>query len=364
MTVSVALVAAVLGASMLVEQVRGRRVVEEARAKRTLQLAEATVDQAAVLLSAGTLNENGSIDWSGDAADNDGDGRVDEGDEQVRATLSSWHTDGVDNDGDGKTDEDDEAVVRVTSTATVGSVARRVTGWLQRSAATLPSPEAAVYVNDPLATTQFQGNAFQVDGTDRNLNGTAGPEPARYGIAINGSPLQVINQLSPVQLDNVKGKGGFPSVTNWAPPDPDLIDDVIAAFTSRASIVFNHYSGVYTGNLGNSQINQYVVTKSNGDLKIGGGSTGAGILLVEGNLEISGNWEYVGFVFVTGKVTMQGGGGTKRLRGTMFVDGDVIQSSTVLLWINGTVDLLYSSQALDLVRNAFGTYSVNAIVEG
>ncbi|HET6203341.1 MAG TPA: hypothetical protein VFI25_11125 [Planctomycetota bacterium] len=345
------------------ERARQNRVLQQARAKRTLQLAEATVDQAAVLVSYGTLGENGAINWGNDGLDNDGDGAVDEPDEQVTATLFSWHTDGADNDGDGQTDEKDEMVIRVTSDATIGGVARRVTGWLQRSAATLPDPQASVYLDDPNADVTFQGNAFVVNGNDGNLNGTPGSAAPLYGIAINGDPQSVVTQLSAQQLDNVLGYGPSPSVTGYAPPDPDLIDNVIAALTPRASIVFNSYGGVYTGTLGDYAAGNFQITKSNGDLKIGGGSTGAGILLVEGNLEISGAWDYVGYIFVTGRVDMKGGAGTKRLRGTMFVEGDVVQGSTVMLWVNGTVDLLYSSQALTLVREAFGTYGVSAVTE-
>ena len=96
---------------------------------------------------------------------------------------------------------------------------------------------------------------------------------------------------------------------------------------------------------------------------MGGGSGGAGILMVDGNLTITGGWDYVGYIFVTGRVVMNGGAGTRRLQGTMFIGGDVVQGSTVLLWVNGTVDLLYSSEALNLVRETFGTYAVSAVTE-
>ncbi|HKB15831.1 MAG TPA: hypothetical protein VKF62_07185, partial [Planctomycetota bacterium] len=324
----------------VVEQARERRIVMEDRGKRTFELDESTIEESAALLTAGALGENGALNWANDGVDNDGDGRVDEGDEEVSATLTSWHTDGRDNDGDGQVDENDEAVVRVATTGTVGGVTHRLTGWLRRAAATLPSPEAAVYLNDPSASTTFQGNSFDVDGTDRNLNGSAGPAPSIYGIAINGPKTQVTSSLSKIQLDNVNGKGGWPSVTSWTPPNPDFIDETIDALGSRASIVFDHYAQNFTGTLGNASTGNFVITKSIGDLKIAGGSTGAGILLVDGNLEISGNWDYVGYVFVAGRVTMKGGGGTKRLRGAMFVDADLIQASTIQLWINGTVDLL------------------------
>src|SRR5262249_55827848 len=163
-----------------------------------------------VLVNAGTLPENGTINWGNDGIDNDGDGLVDEADEQVSATLQSWRTDGVDNDGDGQVDETDEAVIRVAGTRAVGRDSRRGPGWLQRSAATLPDPHATVYLADPNADVTFQGNAFQINGNDVNLNGSPGPSPTLFGIDINGNPQQVITQLSAQQLDNVVGQGGWP----------------------------------------------------------------------------------------------------------------------------------------------------------
>ena len=354
---------------LTVERVRQGRVLEQARAKRSLQLAESTLDEAAVLVNAGTLAANGSIDWSADGADNDGDGTVDEADEQVTATLLSWASDGVDNDGDGKVDGADstgpgsEEIIRVRTSAAIGGVTRALTGWLQRGALSLPDPGATVYLDDPNADVTFQGNAFRVDGNDRNLDGTAGPDSPLYGISINGDPQTVITQLSATQQDNVTGQGGWPSVTSFSPPDPQMIENVISALSPRASVVFNNYGGVYTGMLGNPATGNFVITKSNGNLTMGGGSGGAGILMVDGNLTITGGWDYVGYIFVTGRVVMNGGAGTRRLQGTMFIGGDVVQGSTVLLWVNGTVDLLYSSEALNLVRETFGTYAVSAVTE-
>jgi hypothetical protein len=360
-------VAGAVAALLTVERGRQLRTVAEVYQDRAFQLAEATVDEAAVLLNANALSANGSIDWSDDGLDNDGDGLDDEGDEEVSASLTSWGSDGLDNDADGQVDEKDEKVVRVASLATIGTSTRALTGWLRRSAADLPNPTAAVYLDDPLANTTFSGNAFSVNGNDRNLDGTPGPASPLWGISINGDPSQVIGQLGNQQMDNVLGAGGFPSVGTFNPADPEFIQHVIDALGPQAGITLNNYGGTYTGNLGNWQTGNFIITLSNGSLSIGGGSQGAGILLVEGNLVISGSWDYVGYVFVTGEVVMSGGGGTKRLRGAMFVGGDVIQGSSSSagtdLLINGSIDLGYSSQALDLVREAFGNYRVEALTE-
>src|SRR5262245_60297985 len=238
---TIVIVAGGVAGLLTVERVRQGRILESARAKRSLQLAESTLDQAAVLVNAGTLGGNGSIDWSNDGIDNDGDGTVDEADEQVSATLLSWASDGIDNDGDGKIDGADstgtgsEAIIRVRSSAAIGGVTRALTGWLQKSALTLPDPNATVYLDDPNADVTFQGNAFRVDGNDRNLNGTPGPASPLYGMSINGNPSTVITQLSATQLDNVTGQGGWPSVTSFSPPGPNMIDDIISALSPRAS---------------------------------------------------------------------------------------------------------------------------------
>ncbi len=359
-------VAGALAALLTVERGRELRTVADGYEDRAFNLAEATVDEAAVLLNANALSVTGDIDWSSDGVDNDGDGLDDEGDEEVSASLSSpWGTDGLDNDGDGQTDETDEKVVRVACVAKIGTSTRNLTGWLKKASMNLPNPAAAVYLHDPLANTTFNGNAFRVNGNDVNLDGTPGPNSPLWGIAINGDPSQVISQLGNQQMDNVLGAGGFPSVGTYTPPDPDFIQGIIDALSPQAGVTLNNYGGTYTGNLGNWQTGNYLITKSNGNLSIGGGSQGAGVLLVDGNLTISGGWEYVGYVFVTGQVIVSGGGGGSRLRGALFVGGDVLQggSSGTDLTVNGTIDLLYSSQALAFVSEALGNYRVEALTE-
>lgn len=354
--------AGAIAAFLSVEKARQGRALAQVEGERAFGIAESGVDQVAVLLNADAWNAGSTLNWISDDVDNDGDGLVDEGDERLSATSNLWATDGADNDADGQVDEEDEQIARVRSFATIGRTTRSVTGWLRRTSAILPTPAGAVYLNDPFATTTFSGNAFRVDGNDVNLNGTPGPAPPLYGMAINGDPQQVVAQLSGQQQDNVLGIGGYPSVGAYAPNDPQFIQSFIDAFEANASVVFNNYGGTYTGSLGDWTSGQFEIAKSNGNFQVGGGSTGAGILLVEGDLDISGEWDYVGYIFVTGRVRMSGGGGGKRLRGALFVGGDVIQSGSDFT-ITGTVEILYSSEALFLVRNAFGHYTVTAVTE-
>jgi hypothetical protein len=322
---------------------------------RAFPLAESGVHQIAVLVNANAWTPTSQLDWAADALDNDGDGDVDEGDESLFATAEIWANDGIDNDGDTEIDEQDEKMGRVACAVELGRTTRGITGWIRRLSVLLPEPVAAVYLDNPSAGVNFSGNAFEVDGRDQNLNGTPGPESPLLGIATNGPTGPVTSALGAQQSNNVGGAGGTPSVGSSPPPGPNFISEMIEAFRPGASIVFNNYPGTYTGNLGEATPGNFVITYSQGDLQIGGGSTGAGVLLVDGDLTISGGWDYVGWVFVSGDVNMVGGGGGKRLRGALFVGGSFN--------VTGTVDLIYSSEALQTVEEELFPYRVYGITE-
>jgi len=89
--------------------------------------------------------------------------------------------------------------------------------------------------------------------------------------------------------------------------DPAQARTFITKMTSIASTVLNSGDSLPSGALG-SYSNPTIVV-ANGDLSIGPES-GAGILVVTGNLTLSGNFSYDGIIFVlgTGQVTRNGGG--------------------------------------------------------
>ncbi|MGH2652684.1 MAG: hypothetical protein ACRDHK_15915, partial [Actinomycetota bacterium] len=300
---SVTLLAGAIMALLTLEMGRAGRARTEVERIKAFTIAESGIDHARVLLGANRLPPSGRIDWSDDGEDNDGDGLDDEGDESLTATVERWWEDGLDNDGDGEVDESDENAARVSCTATIGVSTETVTGWLERLDSFLPiSVPAVLTLLDPNADVSFAGNSFQINGTDHPLNGQTQPAPSVLGIGINGTPAQVLSQLTGQQMDNVSGTGGFPSVGAWNPPSATWFDDLFQAMRPLANVVFTNYTQQYSGKLGNWRSGNYLITYSQGSLQVGGGSTGAGILLVDGDLTVSGNWEYVGYVFVTGKL--------------------------------------------------------------
>src|SRR5262245_33569048 len=63
----------------------------------------------------------------------------------------------------------------------------------------------AIYLSQDAATNaNFNGNAFQIDGNDRMLNGSPGPAPAIPGLSTrnSGNTQEAIGSLSGIELDN------------------------------------------------------------------------------------------------------------------------------------------------------------------
>lgn len=364
--IAVVAVATASWAHLIVGQARLRRMVAQAESEQSFALAESAVHSVTALLNAKAFGATSLLDWSTDGVDNDGDGDVDEGDEAVAARLALWESDGLDNDGDGSIDEADEKVAVVEALASLGRTTRRIRAWLVKNDAVLPDPPGAVYLNDPNAEIRFSGNAFRIDGNDHRASGGLSGLLGLHGIAVNGSVAALKSQLSGRVLSNITGVGGSGSMQSWAPNDPLFIRALVDALAPLAHTTFADSSGMFTGSLGSWDPRDLRITYSKGDLKVSGGSQGAGILLVDGDLEITGGWEYSGYVFVTGRTVFKGGGGGKRLKGALFVGGDVVHGNSwwmESLWVTGTVDILYSREVLDAVRATLDRYVLVATME-
>lgn len=301
--------------------------------------------------------------------------QYDDGDSiKYRVTLTQLGDDGIDNDGNGKVDEAEEdqlvmldsvGALNVTDFDKNGDpVTHGGSYYTKRIRAVgrqeLPDAFAfpyAVYLGDPFAVINLNGNAFFIDGHDYTADGKLTTQPAMPGIATTGTTTNIVNQLSKQQKDNVEGKNGYPSVFNTTKVD---LAAIIKQYKASADVKLSG-TQVYTNNLGDYEKGDFPITYfSGGTLKISGGGHGAGLLLVDGNLEITGGWEYRGIVVATGQVIFKGGGGGKRLIGTCLVGGDIVESkqSNDDLEITGTVDVLYSSTVQSQVAASLGTFTI------
>jgi len=233
----------------------------------------------------------------------------------------------------------------------------------------VPGSAGAIYLaNDNSTDSTFNGDAFSINGNDRNMNGSAGSRPPVPGVATRNdtNTNETKNSLSNQQKDDVQGAG----YVSGNPPTPSimtvgsapsigqmnqLINDLLALgptyvdTVSGTQITGNHSYGTTT------PLNPRITHFNGGGLTIGAGTVdGAGIMIVEGDLKVLGTFTYDGLILVRG--TTQIGddsvtGSLTAITGNATLYGS-IWSENLNLKVSGSAVVNYSSQALALANQA------------
>jgi hypothetical protein len=165
-------------------------------------------------------------------------------------------------------------------------------------------------------------NVFQVDGGGGPaVTASADCDPAPDPSLLNA----ILGDIKDSRLGNYDG--GIHEQNPGEPwNDPDKTDAFRAAVETEAAIepnllidasfddslgVFDEGSGVYedNGNTVYGTVDEPIVTYVKGDLEFGGGISGAGIMMVEGNIAWNGTPDYKGLIVsLGGTYTIDGGG--------------------------------------------------------
>jgi hypothetical protein len=202
---------------------------------------------------------------------------------------------------------------------------------------TVPSP---LYVK---ADAKIQGGSTDIIGIDM-CGGSDKPgvitTKASGSIDLSGNP-------------NITGAGGtIPNIT-YNGTDLD-IDAMVNSLKKLANFSYDVTSATHTGmnwgspTLGGDlespstcSVHNIVYYNTNGtDIKLAGGSSGCGILLVEGDLEVNGGFSWHGVIIATGSVKYTGGG-SKQVTGGMLSGGTVDADM-----IGGNANIVYCSSAV------------------
>jgi hypothetical protein len=231
---------------------------------------------------------------------------------------------------------------------------------LSRLVLPFESPGVIYLAQDNPTNATFVGNAFFVDGNDYNMNGTPGPNPPVPGIATRNdtNTAETIASLNALQLDNVRGAGFswgppiIPSVrTSPSSPNVAQVNQIIATLLALPHTEFTDYriNGNFTfGTEASPQITHF--TNEDGiTIKGNGNAQGAGIMIVDNNLTIQGNFSFRGLILVGGSTTVQYDWETG-LTGNALLLGS-IWTTELNLKVGGSALALYSSQALTLADN-------------
>lgn len=221
------------------------------------------------------------------------------------------------------------------------------------------SPGAIYLATDDPTNATFNGNAFLIDGNDHNYTGGAGPAPPIPGISTRNdtNTQEAINSLNSQQSSDVLGLGYetgpplVPSVkTSPAAPTIAQVNQIIDDLLARPGVVVRTESDV-TGNeifgtIAAPKIT-YFSNASGVSIRANGTADGAGIMIVEGDLEIKGDLNFKGLILVRGRTRVTELTGNATIYGSLW-------TSDINLHVGGTAIAYYSTQALALANQVSG----------
>lgn len=340
--------------ALLTTAVRHHRELEQSVARESA----AAISTSGVQDALYRLDAAHTLSGSYDLASNGGIARV---------TATPWATDGADNDSDGVIDDTDEEAF----------YALRSEGWLNalpvggESDAAVQSFHSTtdvlvevidfdfafdqgIYIDDPAATIDLNGSAFELSGNDKAVDGSAGSDPPRPAVGVNGDPQHVIDQVAGNQKTKIIGNLPNPAIGTTGVLDYDEYRAMLAPLAATSwTAPMTSYSG--SGAIGDFANRAGVVTHATGNVNFHGTTTGAGVLIVDGDLEITGRFTFAGVILVRGNVSFKGGGGFKELYGALLVWGeDPVGAPKDDLEVSGTVQISYSSEGLDIASTSGG----------
>jgi hypothetical protein len=244
-----------------------------------------------------------------------------------------------------------DSIVTVTSTATFMDVQHTTVVEAAADRVPLHPGPGAMYLSSGVVAGLKKnaiGGSIEINGNDHDINGnlivggTSVP-----GIAVDGITQKndVIDMIQKNKVDQVLGQGGSPSVQNinntinWADYAQLLADNPDILIDTQAKIKSENTWGTLI---------EPKVTFVNGDIHINNSqaASGCGILVVNGSLEINGNFDYVGMVIAFKNTTIDiklNGNGS--ILGSLVVAGNQINVDVA----SGNFETLYSTEALNLI---------------
>jgi len=241
--------------------------------------------------------------------------------------------------------------VKLVSTGSMRNESATVNGLYRTG---FPTPMGAIgfYGNNDV-NFSTKGNSFEINGHDNVAN-----KPSMPGIMAKGSNSHqgIMDGISSKREDNYKGLGGTPSVQEDERMDPQEVLDLMSGWIDNRHRMIGEYgtvgteqhkfNGVQWGTTDSPEI-----TVIRDDTELRGGSSGAGILIVQdgATLDMGANFEFDGLVINNSDNMIYEAQGTPQLRGAMMSIpecGFSAASCQTSVDIRGNVQIQYDSYAL------------------
>lgn len=231
-----------------------------------------------------------------------------------------------------------DSLLTITSTGYFDNTVHQSRIRASREPVQLPPTLGALYIVSDVPGLQLNGN-LNIDGSDKNTNGTPGPEPALPGVALDNpsDSAYFINNIMPQIANDILGIGGAPSV--YSTPDTTDWEAIVmnTIFAADMTVPPGTYSSGIFGTPTEPKI-----TFMNGEIHLSGTCQGDGIMIINGNLTMSGQFTFRGIIMVYDKSTID-----CQITGNCGVYGTTIfVGSNVNLHSTGNAAFYYSSEAI------------------
>jgi hypothetical protein len=228
------------------------------------------------------------------------------------------------------------------------------------------------------AYTPARSRSFQVNGNDRSgLNAGScalPPQPATSALGLTDDPTTIIREISVLRRQTYYQVSGVPTpsvsdIASSLPPgeqDPQTLDSLVQTLASAATVVINGPANGLPSYGSPSQPIVAVILPStpggvDGNLTLSN-VTGYGILVVTGQLTLSGNFGWRGIILVIGQGSVTGNSVSgNEIDGTMIVaqtrdgSGNLLNSlgTPMVNWGSGRGSFFYDSCWIGNAANGF-----------
>jgi hypothetical protein len=203
----------------------------------------------------------------------------------------------------------------------------------------MPGVSSALYISSNTVSLNLNGNV-DIDGNDHDMNGNPDTHDPLPGVGVDDATdsAYVIDNVKSKITKTIKGDGGIPSVQTV----PDTTDWLALSeeFIFSADTILT--TGTYSSG---SQFGTYekpIITYCNGDVDFTD-ATGYGIMIINGNINLSGNFNYYGIVIVYGQSSIR----CQAIGNNSIYGGTILIGNEVSIESQGNAQFYYSWEAIN-----------------
>lgn len=227
------------------------------------------------------------------------------------------------------------------------------------------APGAIHLAADANVDAQFRGTSFEINGNNHNMLGSLTNDIVKPGISTRSQDVndEVINSLSSGQKDNVQGLGFSsspltPSVIQGNGPSVSDLDTFVADLLGRSGVVTDTRHQLNGNDVFGTPATPQITYLTDADLQLSGNASGAGVLIVDGSITITGTLDFIGLIIVRGDTIIQSYVAGDSPDETL-VSGDAniygsLWTGNLVITVAGNATVGYCQECLQLIDNVGG----------